>query len=182
MNKQSHGKKILSLFLVLTLVFGLTGMIQIPVKAAADETKVLAEELEGYNRIVASDFEESNHQRRGTQYQLANAAKTYYVGNYNGKNYLDVDLNLEGIASNAQCFRYMGNRADLSIYKGAFMIWMSQVGDMYFVNFGYQDMDTNVNTVVATKTLTAAEYGIAQETILQTVKQALSTKGGNADD
>lgn len=28
----------------------------------------------------------------------------------------------------------------------------------------------------------AAEYGIAQETILQTVKQALSTKGGNADD
>lgn len=167
MNKQSYGKKILSMFLALAMVFGWMGMIRLSAKAEtakAAETKVLAEELEGYNRIVASDFEESNHQRRGTQYQLANAAKTYYVGNYNGKNYLDVDLNLEGIASNAQCFRYMGNRADLSIYKGAFMIWMSQVGDMYFVNFGYQDMDTNVNTVVATKTLTAAEYGIEDAT------------------
>ena len=182
MNKQSHGKKILSLFLVLTLVFGLTGMIQIPVKAAADETKVLAEELEGYNRIVASDFEESNHQRRGTQYQLGNAAKTYYVGNYNGKNYLDVDLNLEGIASNAQCFRYMGNRADLSIYKGAFMIWMSQVGDVYFVNFGYQDMDTNVNTVVATQTLTAADYGITDATSDFNVKILTDIRQSETDE
>lgn len=182
MKKQSHGKKILSLFLVLTLVFGLTGMIQIPVKAAADETKVLAEELEGYNRIVASDFEESNHQRRGTQYQLGNAAKTYYVGNYNGKNYLDVDLNLEGIASNAQCFRYMGNRADLSIYKGAFMIWMTQMGDVYFVNFGYQDMDTNVNTVVATQTLTAADYGITDATSDFNVKILTDIRQSETDE
>ena len=64
MNKQSYGKKILSMFLALAMVFGWMGMIRLSAKAEtakAAETKVLAEELEGYNRIVASDFEESNH-------------------------------------------------------------------------------------------------------------------------
>ena len=161
MKMGTFGKKVLSVFLAMALMLGMVATIPMSAFAADAETKVLADELEGYNRITATEFESSSNQRQGKSFQLASGGKTFYVGNYLGKNYLDVDVNFEGIASNAQCFRYLGNRADLSIYKGAFMVWMSQVGDVYFVNFGYQDMDTNLNTVVPTKELTASDYGIA---------------------
>ncbi len=158
---KTFGKKLLSMFLAMALMLGMVATIPMSAFAAEAETKVLADELEGYNRITATDFESLSNERLGKSFTLGNAGKSNYVGNYFGKHYLDVDVNFEGIASNAQCFRYLGNRADLSIYKGAFMVWMSQVGDVYFVNFDYQDMDTNLNKVVPTQTLIASEYGIA---------------------
>ncbi len=160
MKKQSHGKKILSMLLVLTLVFGLTGMIQLPVKAVEEETKVLAEELEGHNRILPKDFESFSNERLGTKFQLEIGSKTNYVGNYNGKNYLDVDVNF-GEASTAHYLRYLGNRDTGSIYEGAFTLrlYADQYGENY-VEFGYQDMATKLNTVVPTQTLKASDYGI----------------------
>ena len=160
MNKQSHGKKLLSMFLALALVFGLTGMIQLPVRAEAAETKVLSEELEGYSPILPKDFESLSNQRLGSSFTLGNGGKSYYVGNYNGKNYLDVDVNFAE-ASTAHYLRYLGNREAASIYHGAFTLrlYADQYGVNY-VEFGYQDMDTNLNTVVPTKTLKASDYGI----------------------
>lgn len=159
MKRQSHGKKILSLFLVLTLVFGLTGMIQIPVKAAADETKVLAEELEGYNRILPKDFESFSNERLGTQFQLQRGSKTNYVGNYNGKNYLDADVNFNGAIGSANCFRYWGTPGvENEIYKGAFMVWLAAVGEQYTLHFNYQDVDTNL--LLGDISKPASDYGI----------------------
>ena len=107
MKKQNLGKQIFSLFLALTFVLGMVGAIPMPAKAdeAAAESKVLADELIGYNRIVASDFESKNNERNGDNYTLGYAAKTYYVGNYNGKNYLDVDVNF---GSCINLFRELG--------------------------------------------------------------------------
>ena len=94
MKKQPLSKQIFSLFLALALVLGMVGAIPMPAKAdeAAAEAKVLADELIGYNRITASEFEKNSNERYGNNYTLGYAAKTYYVGNYNGKNYLDVDV------------------------------------------------------------------------------------------
>ena len=64
MKKQPLGKQIFSLFLALALVLGMVGAIPLTAKAdeAAAETKVLADELIGYNRITASDFESKSNE------------------------------------------------------------------------------------------------------------------------
>ena len=163
MKKQSLSKQIFSLFLALTLVLGMVGAI--PMSAKADEaaagSKVLADELDGYTRIITSDFESLSNQRLGESFTLGNAGKSNYVGNYNGKTYLDVDVNF-GEASTAHYLRYFGDADKLSIYHGAFTLRL--YADQYGVNyieFGYQDVDTKLNTVVPTKTLVAADYGVA---------------------
>ncbi len=163
MKKQSLGKQIFSLFLALTLVLGMVGAIPLSAKAdeATAETKVLADELGGYTRITASDFESLSNQRLGESFTLGNAGKSNYVGNYSGKTYLDVDVNF-GEASTAHYLRYFGDADKLSIYHGAFTLRL--YADQYNVNyieFGYQNVDTKLNTVVPTQTLVAADYGVS---------------------
>lgn len=163
MKKQPLSKQIFSLFLALALVLGMVGAIPLSAKAdeAAAETKVLADELTGYTRITATDFESLSNQRLGESFTLGNAGKTNYVGNFSGKTYLDVDVNF-GEASTAHYLRYFGDSDKLSIYHGAFTLRL--YADQYNVNyieFGYQDVDTKLNTVVPTKTVAAANYGVA---------------------
>lgn len=162
MKKQSLGKQIFSLFLALTLVLGMVGAIPLSAKAdeAVAEPKVLADELDGYTRITATDFESLSNQRLGESFTLGNAGKSNYVGNYNGKTYLDVDVNF-GEASTAHYLRYFGDADKLSIYYGAFTLrlFADQYGTNY-IEFGYQDVDTKLNTVVPTQTLVAADYGV----------------------
>lgn len=163
MKKQSLSKQVFSLFLALALVLGMVGTMPLSAKAdeAAAETKVLADELIGYTRITATDFESLSNQRLGESFTLGNAGKSNYVGNYNGKTYLDVDVNF-GEASTAHYLRYFGDSDKLSIYHGAFTLRL--YADQYNVNyieFGYQDVDTKLNTVVPTKTVAAANYGVA---------------------
>lgn len=162
MKKQPLSKQIFSLFLALALVLGMVGAIPMSAKAdeAVAETKVLADELNGYTRITATDFESLSNQRLGESFTLGNAGKSNYVGNYNGKTYLDVDVNF-GEASTAHYLRYFGDSGKLSIYHGAFTLRL--YADQYNVNyieFGYQDVDTGLNTVVPTKTVVAADYGV----------------------
>lgn len=163
MKKQPLSKQIFSLFLALALVLGMVGAMPLSAKAdeAAAETKVLADELNGYTRITATDFESLSNQRLGESFTLGNAGKSNYVGNFSGKTYLDVDVNF-GEASTAHYLRYFGDSDKLSIYHGAFTLRL--YADQYNVNyieFGYQDVDTKLNTVVPTKTVAAANYGVA---------------------
>ena len=164
MKKQSLSKQIFSLFLALTLVLGMVGAIPFSAKAeeaAAETTKVLADELKGYNRITASDFETKYNERRGESFTLGNAAKTYYVGNYNGKNYLDVDVNF-GELNGSYYLRYWGDAdGQGSIYKGAFTLRFYAADT---IEFTYQDQDTKQNTVVATKKVATKDYNIAGAT------------------
>ena len=161
MKKQPLSKQIFSLFLALALVLGMVGAIPLTAKAdeAAAEAKVLADEMIGYNRIIASDFESKSNERLGDNYTLGYAAKTYYVGNYNGKNYLDVDVNLGELNQN-HYLRYWGDADTTSIYKGAFMIRMLDVDGVLNVEFAYQDEATKLNTVVPTTKVVAADYRI----------------------
>ena len=162
MKKQSPGKRIFSLFLALTLVLGMVGAIPMPAKAdeAAAEAKVLADELVGYTRIIASDFESRTNVRCGDNYTLGYAVKTYYVGNYNGKNYLDVDVNLGELNPN-HYLRYWGDADRASVYYGAFMIRMLEADGVLNVEFAYQDEATKLNTVVPTTQVVAKDYGIS---------------------
>ncbi|MBO5001727.1 MAG: hypothetical protein J6C66_03385, partial [Prevotella sp.] len=111
--------------------------------------------------IIASDFESKSNERLGDNYTLGYAAKTYYVGNYNGKNYLDVDVNL-GELNKDHFLRYWGDADRASIYYGAFMIRMLEVDGVLNVEFAYQDEATKTNTVVPTTTVVAKEYGIVK--------------------
>lgn len=162
MKKQPLSKQIFSLFLALALVLGMVGAIPMPAKAdeAAAEAKVLADELIGYNRITASDFESKSNERLGDNYTLGYAAKTYYVGNYNGKNYLDVDVNFGELNQN-HFLRYWGDADRTSIYYGAFMIRMLEIDGVLNVEFAYQDEATKTNTVVPTTRVIANEYCIS---------------------
>lgn len=162
MKKQNLGKQIFSLFLALALVLGMVGAIPMPAKAdeAAAEAKVLADELIGYNRITASDFESKSNERLGDNYTLGYAAKTYYVGNYNGKNYLDVDVNFGELNAN-HYLRYWGDADRTSIYYGSFMIRMLEIDGVLNVEFAYQDEATKTNTVVPTTRVVANEYCIS---------------------
>ena len=162
MKTQTFGKKLPSMFLVMALVLGMVATIPMSAFAAEAETKVLAQELEGYNRITATDFESLSNERLGKSFTLGNGGKSNYVGNYFGKNYLDVDVNFEGDATGAHYLRYLGNPdVAAAIYTSAFTVRMKSVGDVYFVEFGYQDEATKLNTVVPTQDLVASEYGIA---------------------
>lgn len=162
MKKQPLSKQIFSLFLALALVLGMVGAIPMPAKAdeAAAEAKVLADELIGYNRITASDFESKSNERLGDNYTLGYAAKTYYVGNYNGKNYLDVDANFGELNQN-HYLRYWGDADRTSIYYGSFMIRMLEIDGVLNVEFAYQDEATKTNTVVPTTRVVANEYCIS---------------------
>lgn len=162
MKKQPLSKQIFSLFLALALVLGMVGAIPLTAKAdeAAAESKVLADELIGYNRITASEFEKNSNERYGNNYTLGYAAKTYYVGNYNGKNYLDVDVNFGELNAN-HYLRYWGDADRTSIYYGAFMIRMLEVDGVLNVEFAYQDEATKTNTVVPTTRVVANEYCIS---------------------
>lgn len=162
MKKQPLSKQIFSLFLALALVLGMVGAIPMPAKAdeAAAEAKVLADELIGYNRITASDFESKSNERLGDNYTLGYAAKTYYVGNYNGKNYLDVDVNFGELNGN-HYLRYWGDADRTSIYYGSFMIRMLEIDGVLNVEFAYQDEATKTNTVVPTTRVVANEYCIS---------------------
>ena len=164
MKNQSLSKQIFSLFLALALVFGMVGTISIPAKAAeaVADTKVLADELKGYTRITATEFESTTNERFGKSFQLESGSKTFYVGNYNGQHYLDVDVNFEGDATGSNYLRYFGNPSvAAAIYTSAFTIRMKSVANVYFVEFGYQDENTKLNTVVPTKDVVASDYGIA---------------------
>ena len=183
MKKQPLSKQIFSLFLALALVLGMVGPMPLSAKAdeAAAEAKVLADELKGYTRITATDFESMSNQRLGEAFTLANAGKSNYVGNYTGKTYLDVDVNL-GEANTARYFRYMGDLDTKSIYKGAFAIRLYP--DKYgvnYVDFAYQDVDTKLNTVVPTKTVAAEDYGITDANSYFNVK-ILTNIYENAED
>lgn len=179
---KTFGKKLLSMFLVMALVLGMVATMPISAFAAEEETKVLAEELEGYNRILPKDFESFSNERLGNSFTLGNAGKSNYVGNYNGKNYLDVDVNF-GEASTAHYLRYLGNRASTSIYHGAFTLrlYADQYGEN-FVEFGYQDMDTKLNTVVPTQTLKASDYGIESASSDFNVKILTDIRGSAEDE
>lgn len=179
---KTFGKKLLSMFLVMALVLGMVATMPISAFAAEEETKVLAEELEGYNRILPMDFESISNERLGNSFTLGNAGKSNYVGNYNGKNYLDVDVNF-GEASTAHYLRYLGNRASKSIYHGAFTLrlYADQYGENY-VEFGYQDMDTKLNTVVPTQTLKASDYGIESASSDFNVKILTDIRGSAEDE
>ena len=158
---KTFGKKLLSMFLAMALVLGMVATMPMSAFAAEAETKVLAEELEGYNRITATDFESLSNERQGKSFKLASGSKTFYVGNYLGKNYLDVDVNFEGDATGAHYLRYMGNPdVAAAIYTSAFTVRMKAVGDVYFVEFGYQDEATKLNTVVPTVEVAAKDYGV----------------------
>lgn len=182
MKKQNLGKQIFSLFLALALVLGMVGAIPMPAKAdeAAAEAKVLADELIGYNRITASDFESKSNERLGDNYTLGYAAKTYYVGNYNGKNYLDVDVNFGELNQN-HFLRYWGDADRTSIYYGAFMIRMLEIDGVLNVEFAYQDEATKTNTVVPTTRVVANEYCISGVTSNFNVK-ILTDISQNAED
>lgn len=162
MKKQPLSKQIFSLFLALALVLGMVGAIPLTAKAdeAAAESKVLADELIGYNRITASEFEKNSNERYGNNYTLGYAAKTYYVGNYNGKNYLDVDVNFGELNAN-HYLRYWGDADRTSIYYGSFMIRMLEIDGVLNVEFAYQDEATKTNTVVPTTRVVANEYCIS---------------------
>lgn len=179
---KTFGKKLLSMFLVMALVLGMVATMPISAFAAEEETKVLAEELEGYNRILPKDFESFSNERLGNSFTLGNAGKSNYVGNYNGKNYLDVDVNF-GEASTAHYLRYLGNRASTSIYQGAFTLrlYANQYGENY-VEFGYQDMDTKLDTVVPTQTLKASDYGIESASSDFNVKILTDIRGSAEDE
>ena len=163
MKKQSLGKQFFSLFLALTLVLGMVGAIPLSAKADEDtaENKILADELTGYTRITATEFETSSNERLGKSFQLQSGSKTFYVGNYNGLHYLDVDVNFEGDATGTNYLRYFGNPdVAAAIYTSAFTVRMKSVANVYFVEFGYQDEATKLNTVVPTKEVVASDYGI----------------------
>ena len=161
---KTFGKKLISMFLAVALMLGMVATISLPAMAAetaATGTAVRELELEGYNRITATDFESASNEREGAAFQLASGSKTFYIGNYNGKNYLDVDVNFEGDASGAHYLRYLGNPdVAAAIYTSAFTVRMKALGGVYFVEFGYQDEATNLNTVVPTLEVIASEYGI----------------------
>ena len=156
---KTFGKKLLSMFLAMALVLGMVATM--PMSAFAAEAKTKALDLDGYNRITTTDFESLSNERQGKSFKLASGSKTFYVGNYLGKNYLDVDVNFEGDATGAHYLRYMGNPdVSAAIYTSAFTVRMKAVGDVYFVEFGYQDEATKLNTVVPTVEVAAKDYGV----------------------
>ena len=142
MKKQSLGKQFFSLFLALALVLGMVGAIPLSAKAdeATAENKILADELTGYTRITATEFETSSNERLGKSFQLQSGSKTFYVGNYNGLHYLDVDVNFEGDATGTNYLRYFGNPdVAAAIYTSAFTVRMKSVANVYFLASGLSE-------------------------------------------
>lgn len=185
MKKKHVGKSIISMLLVVSLVLGMIGIIPKgqeveAADATTDTTKVLSEELEGYRRITTTDFENLANQRLGEEYTLA-TGYNQYVGNYNGKTYLDVDVNFNGVTAYDNTFlRYFGNLdkgTSGGFYYSAFMLQMYNDGGNK-VELAYQNESAAISRLA---TILASDYGISSATAFFNVKLLTNIKQDTAD-
>ena len=185
MKKKHVGKSIISMLLVVSLVLGMIGIMPKgqEVEAAdttTNTTKVLAEELEGYRRITTTDFENLSNQRLGEEYTLT-TGYNQYVGNYNGKTYLDVDVNFNGVTAYDNTFlRYFGNLdkgTNGGFYYSAFMLQMYNDGGNK-VELAYQNESTSISRLA---TILASDYGISSASAFFNVKLLTNIKQDTVD-
>lgn len=146
MKRKKIWQKGLSLFLVLSLVLGVTAIE--PKAQAAETTTSLPEELKSYTRITMSDFGiEASTEDAGTKHVAQ--LESSYTGTSLDKTYLDVDVNFHGCTDGNRYFQYL-HKSDwsqfarlihwgtgLSAYEGANSnnsVWMADVANNEFVN------------------------------------------------
>ena len=159
MKKEYVGKRIVSVLLVLTMLFGMTGIGENTWVAKAEETeyttpdtsKELRDELEGYTRITLTDFQGSSSNRMTEEKTFVNSQKIYYVGNYAGKTYLDVDVNFHGSVANGKTvLQYQSFSGEAS--KNSFGVCWNEE-KLSFLSY---DLEKNVTTLA---TIVGADYG-----------------------
>lgn len=163
MKRKHVGKKWLSVTLVLALVLGMFGSYigegsQVAKAAGTGDTKVLEEELAGYQRITVSDFKQSGSSIGAAWLNMTNGTNTAYKNDgYLGKNYLDIDVKFDGVPKYGVTFlRYMNNRASGKTSYNVFLLSAYQ-GVVYF---GYVDENGKTNSAIQNVTVNAKKYKI----------------------